>query len=142
MPELLFELAFAIYSVAFAHFQVPLIKAMREYVPINNPYNTPFHNRGVIISSIVGAILIVFYYTISGQLWQALVMIPLFIAIYKILFDGYIGSKVYDDFFYIGTSAKQDGWLRRMFPHGDGGEAKAIICGIVVIGLNILYNLV
>lgn len=141
------QLIFVCYAIAFAHFQIPVVKAMRDYVPVNNPYNKAFHNRGVFVSGVVGLILIASF-VLSSQTANSLVtirraslLIPLFVAWYKIAFDGYIGKAVYGDFYYLGTSSKQDKWLTKVFAFTGAGEAKVIICIIGIIGLNLIYFL-
>jgi hypothetical protein len=137
MYFLLAQILFALWSIGFAHFQSPCIKAMREYVPMGNPYTGPFHKRGMLLSSLVAAFLIGLLYGVSKDYLQcAFILLP-FIAIYKVLFDGVIGSEVYDDFLYIGTTSKQDRWINTHFPHDRPGEVKVFLSAIVFLLFNI-----
>lgn len=131
------QILFALWAVMFAHFQSPCIKAMREYVPLGNPFTKPFHKRGMLLSSLVAAFLIGLLYGVTFDLKQCAFIVVLFIAIYKTLFDGIIGSEVYDDFFYLGTTAKQDAWLNRNFPHDRPGEVKVFLSVLVFLLFNI-----
>jgi hypothetical protein len=138
MYFLLAQLVWILWAIAFAHFQCPLIKAMRDYVPINNPYKKAFHDRGALLSSFVACIIGVSAFLLSVPLIHCAFLIPLFYCIYKILFDGIIGIEVYRDFYYEGTTAKQDAWINKHFPHDKAGEIKVAICGIVILALNVL----
>lgn len=143
MENILIQAAFIIFTIVFAHFQIPIIKAFRDYVPINNPYNKAFHKRSVPVVGIVGLLLIVIY-VLSSQIANPVVIvvraalfIPLFVAWYKIVFDGYIGAAVYKDFFYLGDSSSQDRWIKETFQFTGPGEAKCIICLIVILAVNV-----
>jgi hypothetical protein len=137
MYFLLAQILFALWAVGFAHFQVPCIKAMREYVPMGNPYNRPFHNRGMLLSLMIAAFLISLLCGVTLDWLQCLLIVMPFIAIYKALFDGVIGSEVYDDFFYIGTTAKQDKWINTYFPHDRPSEVKFFLSVIIFLFFNI-----
>lgn len=135
------QILFALWAILFAHFQVPCIKAMRDYVPLGNPHTKPFHNRGMLLSSLVAAFLIALLFGTCG--WkEALFSVVSFISIYKILFDGIIGKEVYGDFYYVGTTAKQDAWINKHFPHDRPGEIKSAICLILFLFTNITNYLV
>lgn len=137
MYFLLAQLLFAMWAIGFAHFQAPCIKAMRDYVPMGNPFTKPFHKRGMMLSCIVAAFLIGLLYGVTLDWLQCVFIILPFIAIYKVIFDGVIGSEVYDDFFYLGTTAKQDAWLNEYFPHDKAGEVKVFLSAIVFFLFNI-----
>jgi hypothetical protein len=141
MHFLIAQLVWIVWAIAFPHFQSPCIKDRKQYVPVNSPYNEAFHDRGLmlscIIASLIGALL--FYFTRSWL--QCAFAVPVFVAIYEILFNGIIGLEVYNDFFFIGTSAKHDKWLHKHFPHGDAGEVKLIICLSITLLFNILKNI-
>jgi hypothetical protein len=130
------QICFALWAAMFAHFQTPCIKAMKDYVPLNNPYHKPFHARSFTLSTIVAVFLIGLVFGCTRQ-WQTLFLIPIFIAIYKVLFDGVIGKEVYDDFYFIGTTAKQDRWINTHFPHDKPGEVKVFICSIAFLFFNV-----
>jgi hypothetical protein len=110
---------------------------MREYVPMGNPYHRPFHSRGMLLSSLVAAFLISLVYGATKDVLQCAFIIIPFIAVYKILFDGIIGLSIWDDFFYIGTTAKQDNWMNTHFPHDRPGEVKFFLCIILFLLFNI-----
>lgn len=137
MYFLLAQILFALWAIGFAHFQSPCIKAMRYYVPINNPYRRPFHNRGMLLSSMIAAFLIGLLYGLTLDWLQCGFIVLPFIAIYKILFDGIIGVEVYEDFFYIGTTAKQDAWINKHFPHDRPGQVKVMLSAIIFLLFNI-----
>lgn len=144
MSTILIQAAFCVVALLFAHFQIPIVKAFRDYVPINNPYNASFKKRSVALIGFISALLIIAF-ILSSQIanpvviiLKAALLIPLFVAWYKILFDGLIGWKVYDDFFYLGTTSKQDRWIANVFEFTGAGEAKCIICGIVIIAINLI----
>jgi hypothetical protein len=137
MYFLMAQIIFSLWAIGFAHFQSPCIKAMRYYVPLGNPYTKPFHQRGMLLSSLVAAFLIGLVHGATKDWLQCVMIIVPFIAIYKILFDGIIGSEVYDDFFYIGTTAKQDAWINKHFPHDKPGEVKFFLCLILFLLFNI-----
>jgi hypothetical protein len=140
---LIFEGLFLLFAFGFAYFQVPVIKDMRDYVPINNPYVKSFHRRGFLIAFYVGALLsfgfmgvaVIHHLNILG----AIPLAVSFISIYWLVFDITIGHFVHGDLFFIGNSAGTDIWLNKHFPHGDGGEVKAAACLTAIIGLNILF---
>jgi hypothetical protein len=131
------QILFALWAIGFAHFQSPCIKAMREYVPMGNPYTGPFHKRGMLLSSLVAAFLIGLLYGVCKDYLQCAFIILPFIAIYKALFDGVIGVEVYSDFYYLGTTAKQDAWLNKEFPHDRPGEVKVFLSAIIILLFNI-----
>lgn len=109
---------------------------MRDYVPMGNPYTGPFHNRGGALSVTVAVFLSALLFGACG--WKESVFgFPAFYCIYKILFDGVIGKEVYDNFYYLGTTAKQDIWFNKHFPHDQPGEVKDFICLIIFIFSNI-----
>lgn len=137
MYFLLAQILFAFWAIGFAHFQSPIIKDRRDYVPTTSPNGKKFHKRGMLLSSMIAAFLIGLLYGVSKDYLQcALIALP-FIAIYKALFDGVIGIEVYDDFFYIGTTAKQDAWIIKHFPHDKPGEVKFFLSVIVLLLFNI-----
>lgn len=142
MTSTIIQAAFVLFTILFAHFQVPINKAFRDYVPINNPYNTAFHNRSVPVVGLFAAVLIIWFVCDSQivnwvTILKAASFIPLFIAWYKLLFDGYLGWKVHDDFFYLGDSSKQDVWIKETFQFTGAGEAKAVLCGCVILAVNL-----
>jgi hypothetical protein len=141
MYFILAQILFALWAMMFAHFQTPCIKAMREYVPIGNPYTKPFHNRGMLLSSLIAAFLIGLLYGVTVDWLQCLLTIVPLTGIYKVLFDGVIGSEVYGDFYYLGTTAKQDRWINTHFPHDKPGEVKVILSMIIVLLFNVLIFL-
>jgi hypothetical protein len=141
MYFLLAQVLFALWSIWFGYFQEPILKAFIASVPVVNPYERPFHKRGMLSSCIVALIIGLSLFALTKDWRQcALIVLPL-MAIYKIFFDGIIGEKIHEDFFYLGNTAKQDIWLNSKFPHGDAGEVKVIICGAIIIILNLINYL-
>lgn len=141
MYFLLAQIVFALWAIWFAHFQTPCIKAMREYVPMGNPYTKPFHNRGAVASGFVGTIIGLAYFAYTNDWLGCIFLVPPFYFSYRILFDVVIGQKVYGDFFFLGTTAKQDAWINKIFPHETAGEIKVIFCVILILLFNILNHL-
>lgn len=91
----------------------------------------------MMLSCMVAAFLIGLLYGVSLDWLQCVFIILPFIAIYKIIFDGVIGSEVYGDFYYLGTTAKQDRWINEHFPHDRPGEVKCFLALIVFLAFNI-----
>lgn len=113
---------------------------MKDYVPLNNPYKEAFHFRGAFLSIVVAVAII---FVMSAECYyRCAMLIPAFFCIYKILFDGIIGIEVYGDFFYLGTTAKQDRWLNTHFPHDMAGEVKVFLAVIVLLFVNVLNYLI
>src|SRR5574337_1152079 len=106
------EILFALWAVGFAHQQSPCIKDRRDFVPANSPNNVKFHDRGMLLSTYWAAFLIGLLYGVTLSWLQCVLIAPCFIAIYKIFFDGIIGLEIHDDFFYLGTTSKQDRWIK------------------------------
>lgn len=134
---LLAQILFALWAIGFAHFQSPIIKDRRDYVPVNSPNQKKIHRRGMLLSSMIAAFLCDFHFGLTSDWLKCIFLALALIAIYKILFDGIIGAEVYDDFFYIGTTAKQDAWINKYFPHDRPGEVKFFICIILLLLVNI-----
>jgi hypothetical protein len=137
MSHLSFYLS-QIMIVLFAWFvgfkEVVFIRAMREYVPINNPYLEPFHAYGF------GAVVVpVLLSTIYQGCIAGYVLIPfLSLVLYKLIFDGVIGQEIYNDWKYVGFSAKSDKILRKWFGPKCGLRKVQIGIAAIVI-LNIIY---
>jgi hypothetical protein len=138
------QLAFAVISFGFAFFQVPVIKALRDYVPINNPYNRSFHNRGVLFMALVGAFIWIAFglgAAAMKQPYQAIkfdITMPFLLAAIRwLIFDVALGAMVYGSPFYLGHSARLDRFLRRYYEE-DAGKLKVVILSLFIILLNIL----
>jgi hypothetical protein len=138
MYFLIAQLVWIVWATGFPHFQSAFIPPMRDYVPINNPYKKAIHARGLLLSCVIAMIIGVLLFYFTRNWLECVLAIPVFFAIYEILFNGVIGLEVYDNFFFIGSTAKHDIWLNKHFPHGDGGEVKTIVCAVVIAGLNVL----
>lgn len=128
---------FIVYTIIFAYFQAPCVNAMREYVPMNNPYQDPFHRRGTMVSAYVITVLS-FLLLLFDQQVKDLIMPFVLIAWYWPLFNISLNHFTGKDWDYIGESAKRDRWLHKIFPHGDPGEAVVLGCAAAIILLNLL----
>lgn len=142
MYFLIAEILFAVWTIRYAWFQVPINEAFVNDIPPVNPWSGPFHNRSGEVAVNTAIIIVLAYFAITG-LWLSALFLPVIMyCLHRILFDGIIGWKIHEDFYYLGETAKQDLWLRKHFPHGDGGEAKVIVCLVVLIVLNVVKFLV
>lgn len=135
------QTAFVLWAIVFAHFQVPCIKAMRDFVPLNNAYARPLHKRGLLLSCFIALATALALFACTGKAGQCFLLIPTFIAIYKICFDGIIGLEAYGSFFYIGNTARQDIWLNKHFPQGTVGKTKLFFCIATITLTNLISYL-
>jgi uncharacterized protein YacL len=132
------QITFIIFTLAFAFFQAPAVMAMRDYVPVNNPFATKYHFRGNLVAIFVAFILTLVSIYIKPFPWYSQLPVPFMLcAWYGLLFDSLLNFFTGKSFFYLGWTAKFDRWLNKKFPHGDAGEVKFIFC----IGSLILLNL-
>lgn len=133
---ILAQIGIIAYALFIAHKEVQAIRMIRDYVPVNNPYNEPFHFYGYGAAFVVGAIL-----TLFQQSVEALVIMPFLVSLwYSILYDGAIGSEIYNSFYYLGSSSKIDRWLKNKFGVF-AGQWKVGIAGFLIVVLNLIYFL-
>jgi hypothetical protein len=131
------QIAFGMWAVWFAYFQEPIIKAFKARIEQDNPWSKPFHSRGALVSCFVATLIGLAFFALTKDWLSDLFLAPLFYFQYKILFDGVIGKKVYNNFFYLGTTAKQDIWENEKF-HRNAGKVKVFFCLASFITVNII----
>ena len=143
MLNIIIQILFVGFSFVFAYFQVPIIKAMRDYVPLNNPYNKTFHNRGWLVVVFVGMLTTSLYCasllsncSTEAIIGNALVFLPLLGLIHWIVFDLTIGHYVYRDKWYIGKTAKIDRFLIRVIGEDFAGVIKALVVAVIILCIN------
>lgn len=134
IPFYIAQLAILCFAFSMAKFQVPIIKGMRAYWPVNNPYSKPFHTFGRMVGCIVAIPFILFQPDIITKIEIAL----LSVAWYSLVFDITIGAGVYDNAFYLGHTSRFDAKEASVLGK-KAGLWKAIICIVVILVLNALY---
>jgi hypothetical protein len=126
----------------FAYFQSTAVMAMREYVPINNPFKGKYHFRGNMLAIFIGIVLSAYFFTVSERKIDALFMPLILTGWYGLLFDQWLNKFSGYKKYYLGITAKFDVWMSKHFPHGDGAEVVDCICIFFIASLNILIHYV
>lgn len=107
---ILSQLIIIAYAFEMAMFQATIIKGMRAYWPVNNPYSKPFHSFGWMMAATVGITLAVLQDAMLLQM-ASIVASALW---YSLVFDIVIGWKVYDNLFYLGDTSGVDNTIKKV----------------------------
>jgi hypothetical protein len=125
-----------VYAIASARQEKDVVQAFLDYVPIGNKYSKGFHNSGAFMTTCMAAVISL----VTTDIVTVAISFFLSLLWYWIVFDIALNKYTGKNWDYIGQTAKLDKALNQMFPHGDGGEVKAIACLVFIILLNLLHS--
>lgn len=124
------QVLIASYAYLIANKEACAILERRDYVPINSPYDDPWHTYGAFARGVVLILASLVQNSVHGY-----VLAPIAGGlILWVIYDLIIGEEVYNDPYYLGTTSKIDAWLG-----AKAGRRKVQIAGAVVVLLNVLY---
>jgi hypothetical protein len=121
------QLVMILFAYSFAHFQEPIIRMIRDYVPTPNPYNFKFHKYGAAVAAVLG--LMGALNIMPDIKWSVINLFTNGLC-YWLVFDLIIGFEVYDNLFYLGTTSKLDKLWK------GNGKTKAFVLGVIILGIN------
>jgi hypothetical protein len=133
------QILMMVYAYVAAYKESVAVRMMRDYVPIPNPYNEPFHFYGITMAAPMCAAL--FVSQIVQPSIAAFVLTPFVsISIYWAVFSWKLHDEIWDRWNYVGTTAKFDIWLRKKL--GTKVEQKVVSIQVsLFVLLNLLYLL-
>lgn len=126
---LLLQALIIFYAYASARSEASVVQAMRDYVPVNNPYSKSFHLWGAFMTLAFAA----------SFLFHGWEMVALAILWYWIVFDLALNiiTKGWDEYDYIGETSAIDKVLRKWFGEY-GGDKKLGIASVFILILNLI----
>ena len=131
------QLLMIIYIRLASWHHAPAVKAMRDYIPTPNPYEDPFHfwsfGQGVVVSIIIAASML------SYQPWGWCIVSGVLCGLwYSLLFDPWLNKQIPGrNWNYLGNDPGIDRFLKRIFGK-HAGEYKFVICGLLIVLINLL----
>jgi hypothetical protein len=133
------QIATALFAFACAWLnKVPVEKMINHGASIHE--EREFHSANAVIKMMFGVLAVAALR--ADSIVHVAVALVLFGLIQWLVFDialnGFV--KGWGHWDYIGTTAKIDRALHKLFPHGDAGEVKAIACVLLIITINIIYH--
>jgi hypothetical protein len=135
----LIEITTALFAFSCAWLNAVPVRKMIDY-GASRMEEKQFHMANTVVKIFFVAAVLLRSHTHAEGLIASIVLAVILFSIQWFVFDCCLGMMIHRDWFYIGTTAKIDKWLSKLFPHGDGGEVKAIACAVIIIALNILYS--
>lgn len=134
------QASFVVFILLFAWFQGIAVKAMRDYVPVVNPYSDKYHFRGNAVAVFIGFLHSLVFLILSDFSLKTAAMVVVLAAWYVLVFDQWINRFSGKSSNYVGLTARFDRWMQKRFPHGDGAETVDWICVGVILLLNIVIH--
>lgn len=131
------QLLMIAYAVVSAWHHAPANSAFKNYVPVNNPYEDPFHTWALGQMIIVDIILSLALLSTHSLVWASVAGIMNWFW-YGLLFDPVLNKNVPGrDWDFLGDSSDIDIWLKKKFGK-NGGEVKATMLLFAIIIINVL----
>jgi hypothetical protein len=134
LPFITAQVLIASYAFLMGQKEAAYIKERQYYVPINSPFDDPFHAYGLMGRGVVLILASLFQASVLGYILSPIACGLLLWIVYDIV----IGDEVYDKPFYLGATGKVDEWLLKKFGKDAGKRKVQIGLGLVGI-LNLLY---
>lgn len=132
LPFFTTQVLIACYAYLIANKEAAYIHERIDYVPVNSPYDDPWHGYGLMSRGVVLILTSLVQTSVAGY-----IIAPVACGlILWVLYDLIIGEEVYNDPFYLGTTSKLDAWLG-----AKAGKRKVQIAVAVVVILNLLFIL-
>lgn len=133
-PFLTAQVLIACYAYLLANKEAAYINERIMYVPINSPFDDPFHTYGALSRGVVLILCSLFQSSVAGYLIAPVACGLLLWVVY----DAMIGGEVWDNPYYLGTTSKVDVYLQKTFGKKAGKRKVQIALALVVL-LNLLY---
>lgn len=143
----LFQICISLFAFASAFEEAAFTWPFRELI-----FNFDVKMKQLKIAHRAGAIGVAILFAsmgiVLGHHYQADLEMRFLVAIiatfsyainYWLVFDIAYAKLIGKDWFYIGETADEDNWLRRILGRY-AGEWKAVICVALIIGLNLLFK--
>jgi hypothetical protein len=134
LPFLTAQVLIACYAYLIANKEAAYINERRYYVPVNSPFDDPFHTNGALSRGVVLILCSLFQTSIAGYILTPFVCG----LILWVVYDALIGEEVYENPYYLGTTSKVDAFLVKTFGK-KAGKRKVQVAGVLVVLLNLLY---
>jgi hypothetical protein len=128
------QVLIACYAYFIAQKEAQYLKERIMYVPINSPFDDPFHTYG----AWARATVIVFAVVSMHTFWAGALIAASGTIILWVLYDVIVGNEVWDDPYRMGPTSKIDAFLQKTFGK-KAGQRKVQVAGVLVVLLNLLY---
>jgi hypothetical protein len=135
-PFILSQLAIILFALFIGVKESVTILERRDYVPINSPYDDPYHFFGALAACVVGAICTLYQNSIEAYLFMPFLCFLWYSTVYDIV----IGKEAFSKWYYLGSTSKMDAWYKNKFGVF-AGMWKAGVSVFVILVLNLIYFL-
>lgn len=101
------QLAMYVFIHVFASQQVPILKAFREKIPPDNPWQGPMHAANLKMAACV-ALILAPYQLLYGTWWHLSLFLLLMVPFHSLVFDRKVNKGLGNAPDYLGDQAEAD----------------------------------